>query len=196
MLENDSGLVFDGVECVILKLNVLENLDGAGFFKLPPKLSASKSVINVDCERACFKYAVLSILHYDDVCRGNRHRVSAYRGWENDLLFENIDIDNVAIKDMNSFQQQNKLKVNVHLWDRGLKGIIYNSRSTLLLDYKVVNVLLVVNGNGDRHYCGITNISRLYRHIKSRSYQRHYCDRCIRSFKSKDVLEAHYEWCR
>ena len=196
MLENDSGLVFDGVECVFLKLNVLENLDGAGFFKLPPKLSTSKSVINVISERACFKYAVLSILHYDDIAQGTRQRVSSYGHWENDLLFENIDVNNVSIKDMNTFQQQNKLKINIHLWDKGLKGIIYNSRSTLLLGYQVVNVLLVVNGNGDRHYCGITNISRLYRHIKSRSYQRHYCDRCIRSFKSKDVLEAHYEWCR
>ena len=119
MLENDSGLIFDGVEYVLLKLNVLENLDGAGFFKLPPKLAGSKSVINVNSETACFKYAVLSILHYDDFGRGHRTETSAYRRWENDLLFENIDVNNVAIKDMNTFQQQNKLKINIHLWDKG-----------------------------------------------------------------------------
>ena len=141
MLENDSGLIFDGVEFVILKLNVLENLDGAGFFKLPPKLSAAKSVINVDCQTACFKYAVLSILYYDDVAREHRAGVRSYRQWENDLLFENIYVNNVGIKDMNTFQQQNKLKVNIQLWDKGLKGIIYNSRSTLLLDYKVVSFI-------------------------------------------------------
>ena len=65
--ERDSGLVFDGIEKVDIKINLLENLQGSGCFTLPKALADKKAVINVECQSQCFKYAVLSILHYNDI---------------------------------------------------------------------------------------------------------------------------------
>ena len=60
-------------------------------------LSNKKAVLNVDCPRACFKYAVLSVLHYNDLS-ANRQRITKYERWENKLKIEGIDADDVDIK--------------------------------------------------------------------------------------------------
>ncbi|MEL7181826.1 MAG: hypothetical protein AAFN63_18715 [Pseudomonadota bacterium] len=64
-VKRDSNLEFDGVEALVLKFNLLDNLSGRSFFKLPDALNTRKAVINVDCKDSCFKYALLSILHYE-----------------------------------------------------------------------------------------------------------------------------------
>ena len=78
--EKDSDLIFDGVEFADIKITLLENYSGQGSFKLPPILIKKHAVINVDCNSHCFKYAVLSILHYKDV-EMNRNRTSKYKNW-------------------------------------------------------------------------------------------------------------------
>ena len=75
--ERDSGLIFDGVETVDFKVTLSENSSGQGAFTLPKSLAEKKAVINVQCSSQCFKYAVLAILHYDDIHRDHQ-RVSKY----------------------------------------------------------------------------------------------------------------------
>ena len=71
--KRDSDLVFDGIEALDIKFTLLDNLSGRSFFKLPDKLNRMKAVVNVNVKESCFKYALLSILHYNDV-KDNRHR--------------------------------------------------------------------------------------------------------------------------
>ena len=61
----------NGLEHVLLKVSLSENFVGCGVSKLPAKLRKMCAVINVDCEHACFKYAVLRMLHCD-VKKGRR----------------------------------------------------------------------------------------------------------------------------
>ena len=190
----------DGLEFVLLKVSLCENAAGMGVFKIPDALKVKKAVVNVDCERACFKYAVLSVLHYNDV-KTNRQRVSKYDSWVNDLKFDGIDVDAVDIRrDIIKFEKMNDLKVNVHVWNKGLKGIRYCSRKNT--SSRTVNLLLVVNSDGQQHYCGITNLRRLYTETKNKQILglpkeiKYICERCIQTFKSEQKYHTHYEWCR
>ena len=133
---------------------MLQNHVGnGGCFKLSKALLDKKAVINVDCQKQCFKYAILSILHYDEI-DDHRHRTSKYKQWIDELKFGDIDIDKMKFKDIEKFEKLNKIKVVVHLWERGLKGVRYNNRSSVF--DKVVNLLLVYSDHEPQwHYCGI-----------------------------------------
>ena len=189
----DSDLILDEVELALFKINLDENLGGQANFKLPPRLQKTQSVINVDCNEACFKYALLSILHYDDI-EMHRYRASKYRKWEGELDFTGVHVNEIHLsKDIPKIEKLNNLKINIHVWDKGLQGVVYNRRSVLAP--RTVNLLLVVNEAGENHYCGIVSLSRLYYHTKKSHNMQHMCDRCCRSFTTNDILEEHYQWC-
>ena len=191
--DNASSWQYDGIDFVLFKFSLSLNYGGRGTFKLPTSLLNTKSVINVDCKSACFKYALLSILHYEDI-KKDRQRVSKYRQYENELQFGDINPDEINIsKDVPKIEKLNNLKINIHVWERGLKGCRYNKRNCLYP--RTVNLLLVVNAEGERHYCGIASISRLYYHQKKNHCSQYMCGRCIRSFKTENDLVTHVSWC-
>ena len=184
---------YDNVDFVLFKTNLSLSYSGRGIFKLPTNLSRKQAVINVNCDSACFKYALLSVLHHNDIST-NRNRVIKYREWEEELKFEGVDVNEINIsKDIPKIERQNNLKINVHVWERGLQGCRYNNR--LNLASRTVNLLLICNDQGERHYCGITSLSRLYYHSKKSHNLQHMCERCIRSFESAEKLETHFQWC-
>ena len=65
--DNGSDLDLVNIERVFLKLTMVDNSDGQGLFALPRPLALKKAVVNVDTASECFKYALLSILHNDEV---------------------------------------------------------------------------------------------------------------------------------
>ena len=74
-----------------------------------------------------------------------------------------------------------------------MKGICYNKRNNL--SSKTINLLLVINSKGEQHYCGISSLSRLYRHTKNTNADCFTCQRCIRSFRTQEKLEIQFQWC-
>ena len=190
----DSDLVLDCIEAIEFKFSLLDNLNAESFFKLPDSLERKQAVVNVNSPTACFKYALLSMLHYSEV-KINRNRVSQYAAWEDELDFGDVDVNKVDLrKDIAKVEDLNNIQVNVRAWEGSkLTGCRYNRRNALFK--KTINLLLVVNSDGERHYCGIPSLSRLYRHTKTSGNMQHMCDRCIRSFSSKEHLTEHYQWC-
>ena len=188
-----SDWLIECVEDVLFKVSLMDSKSGRGVFELPEKLRKMRAVVNVDCEHSCFKYAVLSVLHYNDV-KKHRQRVSKYEQWEEELNFGDLDVEcmNVA-NDVPKFEKLNNIKVVVHVWERGLRGIRYTNRKNT--SPRTVNLLLVVNKHGQQHYCGIPQISRLYHHTIQNHTYKHICERCIQTFHSEDAYNTHYEWC-
>ena len=140
--QRDSGLEFDKVLDADIKVLLAENRAGRGHFTLPPALKSKKAVVNVDTETDCFKYAVLSMLHYQDV-HSNRQRVSQYHDWKDELSFEGIDnAECMSFKDIAKFEALNNIKIIIHLWEKGaLQGVRYNKTSSQY--ERVINLLLV-----------------------------------------------------
>ena len=99
----------------------------------------------------------------------------------------------MSIRDVRKIEELNNLKINIHAWEGKLHGCIYNNPKVIAP--KTINLLLIVNSQGERHYCGIPSLSRLYFHTKTAHNMQHMCERCIRSFKTKANLDEHYQWC-
>jgi len=177
-------------EILNIEFNVITSplLSGGQTFTLPKSLKDSKAVINVHSNaNDCFKYSVLSILHYDEVLH-SRNEMKSYSKWTSDLNMDGIATP-VSIKDISRFEKNNDIKINIHFYEKGLKGVRYSSN---FIGKRTVNILLIVN-NERAHYCGIRKISRLYRKINKRF--KHYCDRCTQSFTYKTTLDRHYQFC-
>ena len=188
-----SNLEFDGVNALEIKFNLLPNLSGRAFFQLPDNLKRKQAVVNVQTHKSCFKYALLSILHYSDLNLNNRRYPSKYAQWLGELDFGEVDESDVSIKDVRKIEQLNNIKINIHVWEKGLQGCVYNDSKNL--SCKTINLLLIVNSQGERHYCGIPSLSRLYFHTKTVHHYQHMCERCIRSFHTQQHLDEHFQWC-
>ena len=67
--------------------------------------------------------------------------------------------------------------------------------TSLLDDPRVINLLLISNGETN-HYCWIKNMSKLLSSkINNNQHKRHFCLRCLNSFNSKCSLIKHLEYC-
>ena len=194
-----SDLQIDCIERVYVKLNLANNANGQGLFTLPPKIAKTKSIVNVNTASECFKYALLSVLHYNDVSRGTHNRPYSYREWVGELDFGDLDVNNISISDVSKIEKLNNLKINVHVWEGTVLTIRYNNNRVIAP--KTVNVLLVIH-NGLRHYCGIINLKGLYHHKSNITNDpKVFCERCCRSLGTKrrsdiEVLNEHYQFCR
>ena len=74
---NDSGLEYELSTLSSWTLNLIycPKLSGRAHFSLPNKLKQMRPVVNIDVKETCFKYALLSIIHYKDIAI-NRQRAS------------------------------------------------------------------------------------------------------------------------
>ncbi|MEL7521601.1 MAG: hypothetical protein AAGJ80_08290, partial [Cyanobacteria bacterium J06553_1] len=115
-----SNIEFDCIERVYVKFVLRDNVNGQGIFTLPPKLAKKRAaIINVDTVSECFNYALLSILHYDDVSNDKRKDINSYSQWLNEIDFGDIDKNNVSINDISKIERLNDIKINIHVSEPG-----------------------------------------------------------------------------
>ena len=198
-----SNIEFDSIERVYVKLTLRDNVDGHGVFTLPPILAKKRaSIVNVDTTSECFKYALLSKLHYDDVPSSQRSNKEAYQEWVGELNFGNINPDEVSIGDIATIERLNNIKINLHVWEgASTLTIRYNNREATAP--KTVNLLLV-SYQGLQHYCSIVSLKRLYYRPDESHNVSEFCERCCRKFGSwrnksagvTETLAEHYRFCR
>ena len=202
MLHQSSNIEFDCIERVYVKFIIRDNTGGQGVFTLPPRLAKKRqAIVNVDATSECFKYALLSVLHYDDVSDQQRQNIDSYREWEGELDFGELDVDNIRISDIPTVERLNNLKINIHVWEGKFLTIRYNRRNSIAP--KTVNILLVSH-QGLMHYCGILSLKKLYYDSNKSHNFSAFCERCCRKFSSwrnnklqvKETLEEHYQFCR
>ena len=163
----------------------------AAQFKLPPKLALKQACMNVvgipDGE--CFKYAVLSVLHYADITR-NRQRASKYAPWLEELNFCGILFPFQA-KDLPRFESHNPtIAINLLLWDK--KGNAKLARGSPVTEGRlVINILII-----DNHYVGVVHLNRLLNDNNEHANNtRKYCQRCLRPFFAQAKLDEHLHAC-
>ena len=78
---NFTNQVISQVSELSLKTDDLTILNGSNYIELPKALSSKKAISNVQNEdNECFKYSVLSAIHYDDIYK-NHQRVSKYKNY-------------------------------------------------------------------------------------------------------------------
>ena len=73
----------------------------------------------------------------------------------------------------------------------GLKSIRHNSKKNTTP--RTVNLFLIVNEEGDQHYCDIPKFSKLYHRTRKNRCMDHICERSIHRiiFQNFKIYDAH-----
>ena len=80
--QKGSGFTMQRVNHLVINQHQLNPLSASSYIQAPSKLSLRQCVINVENQdHMCFKWAVLTALHYYDVPR-DREGISAYREYK------------------------------------------------------------------------------------------------------------------
>lgn len=113
---NGSGWTLAGIEGLIIYNNRYQMLRGSSYMQLSSYIARKKAIINVKNvnDNECFKWAVLSALHANEVTR-DRERVQKYFRWQDELNFDGIEFP-VALSSIKKFENQNvDISINVFM---------------------------------------------------------------------------------
>ena len=126
-------------------------------------------------------------LHYHQ----HPQRASKYQTYEAELDMRGIEYP-VAVKDIDRFENQNNISVNVY----GLEKAVFPIRITKQNNRHHVD-LLYISEEETSHYVLIKDLSRLItKQLSSHSARRYVCQFCLHLCASQDVLDKHKENCR
>jgi hypothetical protein len=180
------------LDAIMVKYNSLRHYIGRGG-DLPIELRYQNGLMNVkNTDEQCFKYAILALLHYDDLNQ-NRRRPQKYERWMNDLNFDDISFP-VKVIEITKFERQNPfLAVNILQWSRKfpyprvLRPISKESMNNPSL--QVLNILLLIDTS---HYVAITNLDRFLNSCRrEHSHSMYHCPRCLQPFSSSIRRSEH-----
>ena len=189
--EKGSGWRLARVEKLELRLaqfnSIPFHVGHAPKLNLPPKLALKQACVNIvgAPDGECFKFAVLSVLHYGDILH-DRQRASKYTPWLEELNFSRILFPFQA-KDLPRFEYQNPaIAINLLEWNKN--GHATLARGSPVTEYRqVINILII-----DKHYVGVVNLNRLLNNNNSHgNHSRKYCDLCLRPFVTQATLDDH-----
>lgn len=153
-----------------------------GYKPLPPNIANKKACINVkNNDDKCFMWSVLAFLHPP---QRDADRVSKYQAYENELDFSGIPFP-VKLSDIDKFERQNNISVNVY--EVVSKNVVIGRISKNKLE-KHVNLLI-----HDKHYVWVKSLSRLIN--SENGTHMHICERCLTGFRDPEHLARHAEGC-
>ena len=85
----------------------------SSYLPLPKELKAKQGCLNIqNNDEKCFIWSILASLHPVQ-CGNSLHRVSKYQEYEHELNISGIQYS-INIKDINKFEHQNNISVNVY----------------------------------------------------------------------------------
>ena len=193
--KNGSGWVFDHVEYFDISIDPFEPLSGSSYIPTPKILANRKAIINPKNENdnECFKYAItLGVFPIEkNPQRVNKEMI------ENSKKFNWSGIKfPVEWKDIDKFEKQNpKYMICVHGFNKG-SGEIYPLRTSKKESGYLIDLLLISNDEGNKHYCWIKDFNKL---VSSQVDKNHHklkiCRRCYKSYQKEESLEKHKEYC-
>lgn len=187
-----SGWSLDKIKYIDININKFNPLRGSSYIDLPIDIKNKKAIINVkNTDHQCFMWAILSALYPTSK---NCDRKQSYIKHKNKLNFNNIPFP-VKLRDINKFEIQNNISVNVfgleyHKISKSntIVGPLYFTKNR---KRNHINLLYIMNGTNG-HYCYIRSMSRLIKNqISSRTSSIYICDGCLLHFTSMKLLSMH-----
>ena len=188
-MNRGSNWQIDGVknlELNVTRYNSIRQVAGRSNYwsrELPPNLKSKKAVVNVyNPGHDCFRYALLSVLHYNDVDKKCRNRPYVYTPWLDEHNWEGITwpVNKTHLK---LFEKNNPgILINLLEWrgeenpEKPLLNIRPAPRPKTYTDNCTVVSILSVWIDNIWHYVGVTNVDRL---INSQGKNRTFCERCL-----------------
>ena len=168
--------------------------NGGSYIELDQYLKCKGAIINMkNKDNQCFKWCILRALN---LFKNNNERIDEnLKTKENTLNMEKIEYP-VKLQDINRFESLNpKISITVYGYDDEKKKVYPLRVSEEFNRPNKINLLLIER-DGNTHYCLIKNLSRLLSSQVSKHNGKTYiCPRCINPFKSQESLDNHLEYC-
>jgi hypothetical protein len=188
-----SGLVFDGIKSLKIKVNLEKSVYGRSYIPLPTIIKTKQACVNpINDDDKCFKWSLLIAKHYYDIKDHDRNKAKRYlKYWEEIIEPENFHYP-VRLIDIEKFEELNNMKINV--LELNDKNEIYPIYTTEKRNTNVVTLMLIHEGEKS-HYVWVKDVKRLM-NSKTCHYKKHICEQCLTaSYDCQRKLDQHYDLC-
>ena len=195
-LDKGSQLQFEKSLKLFLNINKIKPLGTSSWIPLPKFLKDKKAIINPEnyYDRKCFLWCI----GINEILKTNSNLKDPGRITK--ILKKKIEKFNLngmnfpcKIPDIEKFEKNNNIPINLFGCE---KKEIFPLRISNEKEGKRVNILLI-EYEGNRHFCLIKNMSRLFSAQVSKHDGKIYpCEYCLQSFTNEKTLENHLEYCK
>lgn len=211
--ENGSNWSFRKLLYIMLQLVPTKVEVVGSFIPLPLELARTKSIINFQTnDDFCVKYCILAGKKLMDGTINTKHNICTrfynLARFESEVNFLKVRFP-CRISDLDRIERLNPdialcvfsyepCRENDEAYNPLFPFHVYPLRVSCHLDRKYLIDLLLITEGDKHHYALITNISRLFGHLRRRSKEgaRVLCRRCMHFFISTKAWEQHYVLCR
>ena len=194
-VENAEGTGWKLHSIIRLELQTVDwvPLRGSSYIILPKFIKDKKAVINMKNEdNKCFLWCILRALN---PVEKNKERID-------NKLKSKVDTVNmkgikypVSQQDINKFESLNS-NISISVLGYNEKDKVYPLRVSKCTDREYDIVLMLIKNGKNSHYCLVNNLSALLgKQTSKNGCTRSFCLRCFNSFKTKESLDKHKEYC-
>jgi hypothetical protein len=188
----ESGFTIDHIMHLDVDFHKLVLTRGRSYIKLPKWILSKRAVINPKNEddNECFKWAVIVALHHSEI--GNdQQRISKLEPYVQKYNWKGLKFP-MAVNKIGKFEENNPdVAVNVLFVH---KKTIYTARRSEHHGKrsKHVNLLMIVDDDGNRHYTTIIDLSRLLSSMnREHNGEYFYCLNCMSGFSVESERDKH-----
>ena len=166
-----------------------EPMCGGSYMPLPPKLKNKKAVLNIqNRDNQCLRWAIRAALFKP---RGDMRRTSSYPT-EDGLDFTGINFP-TPVNQIDRLEKQNpNLAINVFGWEG---RVIVHRISEKGGEIPRINLMLTAQGE-NTHYSLVKRLTALLYDQNRHNESKHFCERCLRGYSRRDLLERHKPECK
>ena len=165
---------------------------GETYMPLPKKLQNKKAIINMqNTDNHCLRWALRAALF--PAPRGAKvTRTSSYPT-EHGLNFTGIDFP-IPVSQIDRLERQNpNLAINVFGWEKG--QVVVNGTSEKGGETPRINLVITKQGE-NTHYSLVKRLTALLYDQNRHNESKHFCERCLQGYKTRDLLEKHKPECK
>ena len=190
----NSKFVFDKILHMDIGFHRLNLTRCSSYVSLPDWLMKKKAIINPrNSDMECFKWAIITAMKWEEI-GNNTERISELKRYENEFNWEEIEY-RVSFKDINKFEKNNKISVNILAIENRKIYICRKGR-----DYdRNVNLMLIsdVENPNKKHYVAVKSLSRLLSNQKNEhNGLQYFCVNCLNGFEYEIIRNDLYEYCK
>ncbi|CAB4022873.1 Gastrula zinc finger [Paramuricea clavata] len=187
-----SNWIILNIESHYVNIAMYKPLAESSYMKLPADISNSMcGLINMkNDDNMCFMWSHVKYLN--PKARRATTITQKDREFEMNLDYKGIEFP-VKISDIDKIERKNSISISVF----GYKGKkqFYPIRISKGEYEDHMELLLLGDGDGNRHYVLIKDVNRMLCSVSKHGHKQHFCLHCLHSCVSEEVLEKHKETC-
>ena len=188
--QQGSGWVIDEILEAYINVAQYRPLRGGSYMDLPKKLKNKKAILNIqNRDNQCLRWALRAALFTP---RGDMRRTSSYPT-EDGLDFTGIDFP-TPVSQIDWLERQNpNLAINVFGWQN--ESVIVHMLSEKGGEISRINLMITKQGE-NTHYSRVKRLTALLYDQNRHNESKHFCERCLHGYKTRDLLERHKPECK